>query len=573
MANHEERCMGCMSPLPGDRTACGVCGYPAGGINPDGYLQVRTLLSGRYLVGRVLEAGGDSALYVGYDQVQEAPVSIREFFPETLCGRGENGRVTLLSGCEAAFAEMLEKFRSHARVLARLRDLPTMIPLYDIFEENGTAYTVSEKVGGVTLADRLRQTGGRMSWDAARPLFMPLFSVLSAVHSAGIYHLGICPENILLGSDGRPHFLNFLLPESHMVGTDLKPQLMAGYAAPEQYELEQPYTAAADVYGMAATIFSVLTGNPPADGAARARESADLLMPADVAKELPAHVKTALFHALQVDPGKRIPTVDQLRERLSAAPSVTALLREEPKADKKPQPEPEKEPEKQPKKHSRLKIGLLIFLAVFIVLLLFAFGILLLLFPDMMSGLFGGGKETSSTVSASSSARLPSSTPASSQAIEDDPLSYFAVTDVQGKNYYDIREGKLNGDMPIEVAGKQYSDKPKGTILSQEPAAEERAKKGTTVKVIISDGPQEREVPDVAGWPEQYAKLYLEALGYRVKVVYLEVSSYDKGLVQETSPAKGSKVEEGDTIDLRVSNQEQTPPASSDGGTSGGWPW
>lgn len=86
--------------------------------------------------------------------------------------------MTLLAGCEVAYGEMLDKFRSHARVLARLRDLPTMIPLYDIFEENGTAYTVSEKVGGVTLAARLRQSGGRMSWDEARPLFMPLFAAL-----------------------------------------------------------------------------------------------------------------------------------------------------------------------------------------------------------------------------------------------------------------------------------------------------------------------------------------------------------------------------------------------------------
>ena len=98
MANQDERCMGCMSPLPAGREACGVCGYPAGGINPETYLQVRTLLSGRYLVGRVLEAGGDSALYIGYDQVQEAPVQIREFFPETLCGRGENRRIALLPG-------------------------------------------------------------------------------------------------------------------------------------------------------------------------------------------------------------------------------------------------------------------------------------------------------------------------------------------------------------------------------------------------------------------------------------------------------------------------------------------
>ena len=72
---------------------------PGRRINPDGYLQVRTLLSGRYLVGRVLEAGGDSALYIGYDQVQEAPVSIREFFPRNPVRPGENGQVTLLAGC------------------------------------------------------------------------------------------------------------------------------------------------------------------------------------------------------------------------------------------------------------------------------------------------------------------------------------------------------------------------------------------------------------------------------------------------------------------------------------------
>ncbi len=567
MANQDERCMGCMSPLPAGREECGVCGYPVGGINPEEYLQVRTLLSGRYLVGRVLEAGGDSALYMGYDQVQEAPVQIREFFPETLCGRGEKGRIALLAGCETAFADMLEKFRSHARVLARLRDVPTMIPLYDIFEENGTTYTVSEKVGGVTLENRLRQLGGRMSWDEARPLFMPLFSALSAVHSAGLYHLGICPANILIGSDGRPHFQNFLLPEAHMVGTDLKPQLIAGYAAPEQYELDQRYSAATDVYGMAATIFTVLTGNPPADGAVRAREAADLLMPADVAKELPAHVKTALFHALQVRPDKRIATVDQLRDRLSAAPSVTALLKEEPKPVKKP--EPEKTPE-EPKKHNRLKIGLLIFLAVFIVLLLMAFGVLLILFPDLI----GGGKDTSSAVSVESVQGISSADTLSSQPSGEDPLSFFAVTDVTGKNYYDIKSDKLNGDMTLEVSGKQYSDKAKGTILTQEPAGEERAKKGTTVKVIISDGPKQKELPDMAGKPEQHAKELLEALGYRVEILYLEVSEYDKGLVQETSPVKGTKVEEGDTIILRVSNQDHTPsepPESSTGG--GGWWW
>ena len=63
MSYLDELCMGCMKPLPAGREECGFCGYPAGGINPEKYLQVRTTLSDRYLVGRVLEAGGQCLVY------------------------------------------------------------------------------------------------------------------------------------------------------------------------------------------------------------------------------------------------------------------------------------------------------------------------------------------------------------------------------------------------------------------------------------------------------------------------------------------------------------------------------
>ena len=61
--------MGCMNPLPEGRAECGICGYPANGENPSLYLPVGTVLSERYLVGRVLEVGGDGAVYIGYDKV------------------------------------------------------------------------------------------------------------------------------------------------------------------------------------------------------------------------------------------------------------------------------------------------------------------------------------------------------------------------------------------------------------------------------------------------------------------------------------------------------------------------
>lgn len=105
-------CMGCMNPLPDGRDSCGICGFPAGGQNPPLYLPIRTVLSDRYLVGRLLSAGGDVAEYIGYDQVAKALIQIREFLPDTLCTRGENGEIAVLGGCENTFADYLEKFRN-----------------------------------------------------------------------------------------------------------------------------------------------------------------------------------------------------------------------------------------------------------------------------------------------------------------------------------------------------------------------------------------------------------------------------------------------------------------------------
>lgn len=555
MSNLDELCMGCMNPLPAGREECGICGYPAGGINPEKYLQVRTTLSDRYLVGRVLEAGGDSALYMGYDKVQSAPVTIREFFPDTLCGRGEGDRVTVIAGCEKTYQEYLDHFRAHARTMARLRDLPTMIPVYDIFEDNNTVYTVTEFCQGVTLEETLKQAGGKMKWEQIRPLIMPLLSALSAMHSAGLFHLGICPQNILVGLDGRVHLKNFIIPEARMISSDLKPQLLSGYSAPEQYEFEQAYTAATDVYGMTATIFCLLTGTPPADGASRSRSSGELLMPADVAKDLPAHVKSALFHGLQVQMDRRIATIDQLRDRLSEAPAVSALRRDpEPAPVNVREPEEEEEPEEKPKKkNNRLKYGLLIFIACFLVLGLIAFGVLLLLFPNMLGG---GEKNPSSGASAVSTGMTTTAPTTTAQTTQwKDPLNSFAVSDVLKKNYYDIKDQKQNGEMPLVVESLVFDDSPAGTILSQSPAAESQAERGTPIKVVISNGPEQRTLPDLSGWPQEYAKTLLEQLGYKVDVLELAVSDYEKGQVQDTSPAAGSKVSYGDAITLRVSNQ------------------
>ena len=199
--------MGCMNPLPDGRTECGICGYRTNGQNPPPALPVRTLLSDRYLVGKLLEIGGDAAVYLGYDEVLKAPIYIREFLPDTLCERNSDGSLTVIAGCEGSYREYADKFRSHARTLARMRELSAIVSVYDIFEQHNTVYTISEYCEGNTLETRLALAGGRIRWDEARPLFMPLLSALISLHSAGpvsythLHRIGNYPHLIHLKAE------------------------------------------------------------------------------------------------------------------------------------------------------------------------------------------------------------------------------------------------------------------------------------------------------------------------------------------------------------------------------------
>lgn len=140
-------------------------------------------------------------------------------------------------------------------------------------------------------------------------------------------------------------------------------------------------------------IFRTLTGNRRPVASNRARTSDDLFVPGNVARDMPDHVAAALFNALQVPVDKRTPSMAALRDQLAAAPAVTELINEDRLAAKKP-PEPavlledEEEPDEEERPVSRkgrnVKVAILVVAGVFVVLLLVAFAVLFLLFPDIL---------------------------------------------------------------------------------------------------------------------------------------------------------------------------------------------
>ncbi len=536
-------CLGCLNPLPEGDERCRICGFSTADHNPAIALPLDTKLQEHYTVGRMVHEGSDSLLYLGFDNILKEPCFIQEFFAGGLCERAADGSVTPLGGCERPFGDYRKQFGDTARALARVKDLPCIIPTYDIFEENGTFYAVSDYSIGETLAQHLELAGGRIPWQEARPLFMSLMTCVEQLAGAGIHHLAICPANILITKDGKPHLRGFSLAAARQVGSDLTPRLATGFSAPEQYDAEGILGEATDVYGLAATIFRAVTGNTPPAGNTRAEDSDDLFMTAEIAEELTQQVCVALFNALLVSPEARTATVAALHQQLAMEPNVSALLDED-------------KPAEPTKKKTNTRALLIIFGSVAAALLVIALIVLFLL---------GDSQQPATSEPEASLPSFTTTTTASPTSTK------YSVPSLLNQDYYDIYDKKTNGSFNIVIKHKEYSTKAAGIILSQEPEAGTLVDKGATIEVVVSLGKNDDiAIPDLAGWKEAHAKQYLEDIGFKVEVAQLFATDVPYGEVESTDPPAGTVKKRGDTITLRVSYVEPTTTTTdaTDGSTT-----
>ena len=138
MADLSKLCLGCMRELPDGVSECPHCKFSASAENGEDLLPMRTVLSERYIIGKVLSYNGEGVTYIGYDKESDMPVRIREYFPSGLCVRQPDGVEPNLDSIVTYKSELAE-FLALARNLGRMRSLSAILPVYDIFEENNTA--------------------------------------------------------------------------------------------------------------------------------------------------------------------------------------------------------------------------------------------------------------------------------------------------------------------------------------------------------------------------------------------------------------------------------------------------
>ncbi|MDR2686661.1 MAG: protein kinase, partial [Oscillospiraceae bacterium] len=291
----QQRCPGCMRPLEA-AAQCPACGTPAVFEQGAPFLPLRAqLMLGRIGVGRAMEQNGDGITYLAFDAQTGQPVVLREFFPAAIAMRAPGQLAQLvMQGCEAVWQDCAQNFLELWRKLQRLRGLTSLISVTEVFEENGTVYAVYEYIESMTYRDfLLRGKLGYISWDRARALLMPVLSTLGHLHQQGIVHRGISPNTLLFCADGKVRIAGFSIWQARTARGDLTAELAEGYAALEQYGVENQHGPWTDIYAFAAVLLRSLIGSDP-DGAVARRHNDRLMIPAQFSERIPPYVVNAL---------------------------------------------------------------------------------------------------------------------------------------------------------------------------------------------------------------------------------------------------------------------------------------
>ncbi len=269
-------------------------------------------LWGALEVRRLLGAGSFGEVYEAWDPTLHREVALKLRRPET-------GTLRWLD---------------EARNLARVRH-PHVLTVHGADVLDGRAGIWTERLLGHTLEQELTASGPFTETEVLR-IGRDIASALAAVHAAGLIHGDVKTSNIMLedGDAPRRAVLVDFGSADHQPGEDDIPAYAMGTPltmAPEVLD-GKPASAGADVYSLGATLFRLLTGRYPVEGASidairRAQRSGERARVRGFAPQVSARLARAVERAIEPDPGNRWPTAKAFGRALDEAADPTRRIR------------------------------------------------------------------------------------------------------------------------------------------------------------------------------------------------------------------------------------------------------
>ena len=213
--------------------------------------------------------------------------------------------------------------------MARFSKDEGIVKAQDFFEINNTAYIVMEYLEGITLKQYLRENE-RIEPEELLELFVPLIESLDEIHSQGLIHRDISPDNIMVLLGGKIKLMDFGAARDY---TDFGEKslsliLKPGYAPPEQYQthgVQGPWT---DIYALCATMYKCLTGENPPDAIERVMDD-NLKEISEFGIPVSKQMEETIIKGMSISARNRYQNIEEFCEDLYALSEETLTLEEE----------------------------------------------------------------------------------------------------------------------------------------------------------------------------------------------------------------------------------------------------